>query len=96
MKLEVGGKNKTCSGFPMPGKCCRHTLEEAAEWDFNVRGKCWVLRSLNQKNSIMKGNRDIFGGNHPNNVVSIFQHKLKYLNITNEVLKNVSNTCYSY
>ena len=67
MKMEVGGRNKTCND---PGNCCRHTLVEAAKWDFEVRGKCWVLRSTQSANSFFKGFQDMYGGNHPNNVVS--------------------------
>ena len=86
MRMEVGGKNRTCMNPKTPlqakGNCCRHTLVEAAEWDFKVRGKCWVLRSINQSNSVYKGVQDIYGGNHPNNVFNkvsriMFVPKLK-------------------
>ena len=77
MTLEVGGRNKTCTGSPKPGNCCPHTQVEAAEWDFNVRGKCWVLRSFYQANKVYQGKEDIYGGNHPNNLVSILMDLMK-------------------
>ena len=90
MRMEVGGKNRTCMNPKTPlqakGNCCRHTLVEAAEWDFKVRGKCWVLRSINQSNSVYKGVQDIYGGNHPNNVFNkvsriMFVSKIRARNV---------------
>ena len=86
MTLEAGGRNKTCTGSPKPGNCCPHTQEEAAGWDFNVRGKCWVLRSVYQTNKVYQGKEDIYGGNHPNNLVSILMDLMKLLKVGNDVL----------
>ena len=71
---NVKGKGKICED-PFTGKdfgnCCRHTLLEAAKWDFNIRGKCWVLRSYLSSSHLMLNGLDVYGGNHPNNIVSL-------------------------
>ena len=74
--MEVKGKNKICNS---PGNCCRHTLLEAAKWDFKVRGKCWVLRSSLSRSSIFINGQDVFGGNHPYHPKDAVSNILYYL-----------------
>ncbi len=55
--LEPDGK--TCNSK----YCCRHTQLQAAEWNFRVRGKCWVLRSPLRSSKYHNGDRRNFRGN---------------------------------
>ena len=93
MKMEVGGRNKTCRYMGKSyGNCCRHTLVEAAKWDFEARGKCWVLRSIQGwalrsilSSSAFKGFGvyKLYGGIHPDNVVSLIIYLLYFLLVDN-------------